>query len=109
MSLYSDYLRERTSDFIHEDERGFATYRYLNDKQVYIVDIYVRPDFRKNGVASEFANRIAAEAKAKGCIEMLGTVNPSTNGSTESLLVLVAYGMMLHSSTNNVIVMKKDI
>jgi GNAT superfamily N-acetyltransferase len=109
MSLYADYLKERTDDHILETYQGFATYRFLNEKQCYIIDIYVAPDYRYAGVASEMADVIAGRAKGKGCTELLGTVNPTAKGSTESLKVLIQYGMKLHSSSDNVIVFKKDI
>ncbi len=109
MSLYADYLLERTSDQIVESDYGFATYRYIGDKTVYIVDIYVIPAARQERHASLMANVIASEAKDRGCIEMIGTVNPSAKGATTSLRVLLGYGMELKSSTDNVIVMRKDI
>jgi predicted GNAT family acetyltransferase len=109
MSLYSEYLLERTTDKIIELEYGFVTYRYLNEKQVYIVDIYIKPDSRKSGRASMLADQVVKEAKEKGCTELIGTVNPSCAGSKESLKVLFAYGMDLLSSQNNIILCKKDI
>ena len=109
MSLYSSYLKERTEDNIIETNAGFITYRYINPSQVYVVDIYVLPEFRNKGIASLLADQVAEEAKAKGCSEMLGTVVPSCKGSTQSIQVLLAYGMKLDSCTNNLIVCKKDI
>lgn len=109
MSLYADYLRERTTDLILEDPKGFATYRYIDDKTVYIVDIYVVPEARKQGFASELANLIAEEAKAKGCTSMLGSVVPSAKGSTTSLKVLLGYGMRLDRSGDNYIFFRKDL
>jgi GNAT superfamily N-acetyltransferase len=76
---------------------------------VYIIDIYVVPDFRKAGIASLLADQIADEAKAKGCTEMIGTVNPSCKGAKDSLKVLFAYGMDLQSCHDNVIICKKDL
>lgn len=110
VSFYGDYLKERTDDCILEDSYGFATYRFLNEgKSVYIVDIYTTPEMRKTGHAAKLADQIADEARKEGCTEMLGTVNPSTKGSTASLKVLLAYGMTLVSSQENVIVMRKDL
>lgn len=109
MSLYAEYLKERTNDQIVEDERGFATWRYLNDVQVYIVDIYVRPDFRKKGVAASFADHIVFEAKNRGCKTLIGTVVPSLRGSSSSLKVLLAYGMTPLSASNDLIFMSKEI
>lgn len=109
MSLYSEYLTERTNDGIIEDETGFATYRYLSEKEVYIVDIYTRPEHRKKHCAAKMADYICAKAKEKGCTVLIGTVNPTAKGSTDSLRVLLAYGMTLVKSEANVIVLKKDI
>lgn len=110
MSLYGEYVKERLGDEIYENQYGFATYRYLNDKKtVYIVDLYVIPTERKTRVASLFADTICKIAKEQGATELLGTVSPSANAATESLKVLLGYGMSLVSSTHEMIVFRKDI
>lgn len=109
MSLYLEYLTERTSDSIIETALGFVTYRYLNETQVYIVDIYVRPEFRKAGVCSALADQVVKEAKVKGRAELIGTVQPSAKNSTASLKVLLGYGMILQSASQDCIIFKKDI
>lgn len=109
-SLYAKYLKERNDDEIVETEKGFASYRYINDgKSVYLTDIYVLPEFRKENVASMIADEIALIAKSKGATEMIGTVVPTANNSTSSLKVLLGYGMTLQSASNNCIVFKKDL
>lgn len=108
MSLYADYLREKTGDEILETEHGFATYRYLDDA-VYIVDIYVKPDFRKSTIASCMADAICKEAKEKGIHKLIGSVVPSSKNSTASLKVLLSYGMLLKSSSENFIVFEKEL
>lgn len=109
-SMYSRYITERTNDLIVETEQGFATYRYLNDgKTVYIVDIYVLPDFRKSGMASSMADTIVLEAKLKGAVELLGSVVPSAKNSTDSLKVLLGYGMTLNSASQDFVIFRKDI
>jgi predicted GNAT family acetyltransferase len=109
MSLYADYVRERTTDSVLETEFGFAVYRYLNEKQVYIVDIYIKPDLRKAGKARVIADLICKEAKNKGCVDVIGTVVPSMKNSTESIKVLLGYGMRLEASSNDLIMFKKEI
>lgn len=109
MSLYADYLRERTDDKIIETPAGFVVYRYVSEKTVYIVDIYIVPELRHKNLASDLANQVVAEAKERGCIELLGSVMPSAKGSTTSTKVLLAYGMALHSSQQNGIIFRKDI
>lgn len=107
--MYADYLRERTNDEILETDDGFGTYRFLNEKQVYIIDLFVYPQFRKMGHASAIGDSIVEIAKARGCTELIGTVMPSTKGSTASLKVLLAYGMKLETSSNDLIILKKEI
>lgn len=108
-SLYAKYIKERTDDEILENEYGFATYRFLNENQCYIVDIFVVESMRKKGVASAMADHIADLAKEKGCTALLGTVNPSCKGATESIQTLIAFGMTVSSSTDNIIIFKKGI
>jgi len=110
MSLYAEYLTERTSDKILEMEFGFATYRHLPEqKATYIIDIYVKPEHRKQGFAALMADQIAQEAKDIGNIKLIGTVMPSSKGSTESLKTLLAYKMKLQSSANDCIIFEKEI
>ena len=110
LSLYAEYLKERTNDQILETSFGFATYRFINDgKSVYIVDIFVMPEERKNGLASALADQIVRVGKAKGCSELLGTVVPTAKGSTASLKVLLGYEMEVQSAAQDLIVFRKDI
>jgi ribosomal protein S18 acetylase RimI-like enzyme len=110
MSLYANYIKEKTTDHILESEHGFLTYRYLDeDKSVYIIDLYVMPDFRKIGIASAMADHVVAEAKLRGCTKLLGSVVPSNKYSTDSLKVLLAYGMILESASNDFVIFKKEI
>ena len=109
MSLYSEYVREHSDDEVIETEVGFGRYRFLNQTQVYIVDIYVRPDRRKSGAASAIADNIVELAKLRGCTELLGTVVPSAKNSTASLRVLLGYGMNLHAIEGNMVVFRKAI
>lgn len=109
MSHYAEYLRERTTDHIIETDTGFVTYRFTDSDTCYLIDIYVRPDFRMKREATDLANRVARIAQERGCKFLLGSVVPSTKGSTDSLRALLAYGMRLDSSTNDFIVFRKDI
>lgn len=109
-SMYAKYVKERLGDEILETELGFATYRYLNNgKTVYIVDIYILPSHRRAGIARNFANLIAEKAKARGAKEMLGTVVPGAKNATDSLKVLLGYGMELQSASTEIIIFRKEL
>lgn len=109
-SLYAKYLTERTNDQILEFDEGFATYRYVNNnKTVYIIDIFVLPEYRNKKIMTYLADKIVAEAKEKGCIDLIGTVVPSMKNSTISVRALLGYGMLLNSASNDVVVFRKEI
>lgn len=109
LSLYSRYIEERTNKSVLETETGFATYSFPDPTTVYLEDIYILPEYRKKSQASVLADEIADLAKAKGCTKMLGSVVPTANNSTDSLKILIAYGMKLDSCTNNFILLSKGI
>ncbi len=112
MKMYRDYLKERLGDEMIERDEGFATYRFIDDygiPAVYIVDLYVRPDFRKTNIASEMADEICALAKKSGHHRLIGSVDSTAKNATDSIKVLLAYGMVLHRTGINGLIFKKEI
>jgi len=110
ISLFTKAFSKLLSSSSESFFSGFATYRYLEDgKTVYIVDIYIIPELRKNGEAAMLADKIVAEAKERGCVELLGSVVPSMKNSTTSMKVLLGYGMSLSSAANDFIIFRKEI
>jgi GNAT superfamily N-acetyltransferase len=109
MSFYGKYIHEHRGDEIIENEYGFATFRYLDDETVYIVDLYIDSDFRQSKHASAIADKVVETARVRGCTKLLGTVTPSAKNSTTSLKVLLGYGMILKSSSNDLIIFEKEI
>jgi ribosomal protein S18 acetylase RimI-like enzyme len=108
MSLHADYIKERGTKEIIESEKGFLTYFFVNDG-VYIEDLYISPAHRKSHLASQMADQVAAIAKEKGYYKMYGSVAPSAQGSTDSLRVLLAYGMKLDSAGPNAVILAKEL
>ena len=106
---YAMYLTERTDTKIIELKHGFATYQYLNENQVYLIDIFVLPEFRKGHFATEMAEMIASEAKKKGCKEMIGSVQLTAKNSDASMKVLLAYGMKPYQTIQDGIYFKKEL
>lgn len=108
-SLYAQYLLERTDDKILETDTGFMTYRFLDEKSVYIIDVFIVPSRRRYNEAAALADTVIREAKLRGCTEVLGTVAPSAKNSTESIKVLLNWGMTLRNSSTDLLVFRKDI
>lgn len=110
MSMYADYLSEKAGDGIVEDEKGFATYRFMPDGvTIWLMDVYVKPEFRRSQAAITMGDKVMEIGKAKGCLEMIGTSVPSLPGSTPGLKLMLAFGMELKSAMIDLIVLKKEI
>jgi len=107
--MYADYLKERTGDDLIQSEKGFATFRFIDEKTVYLVDLFVKKEFRNIGEANFLADQVCALAKQKGCNKLIGTVAPNTNGATANLKHLLGYGMSLVRSDTSLIVFEKEI
>ena len=107
-SLYAQYLAERCGHSIIETDEGFATYE-IDGSVLYIRDIFVIQDARRQGLASQIADQVCDLARAKGCTVLIGTIDPTTHGAHESLLGLLAYGMRLSHLSGALIVLKKDL
>lgn len=108
MSLYAKYIAEREGFRIVEDEFGFATFIFTVNG-CYIRDIYVIPEFRNGKIASQYADKVAAIARANGYKSLIGTVCPAAKGSTDSLRVLLAYGFTLTHVDGPLIYFAKEI
>lgn len=108
MSAFAAYLKEREGVDLIETEWGFAIYA-ITGAECYIRDIFVYPEYRKHGLASEIADKISAIAREAGCKLLTGSVAPGANNATISLDVLRGYGMKLHSISGNIIFFSKDL
>lgn len=108
MSLYSQYIKEREDKETIENDRGFLTYFFI-PQGCYIQDLYVSPDYRHSHEASQLADQVVEIAKQKGISKLYGSVSPNSQGGTDSLKVLLAYGFKLDSCGPAGIIMVKDI
>lgn len=114
MSLFGEYIKERLGKHIIENDKGFATFYYINANSalkpgVYLEDIYIKPEYRLSGEGAKLTDQIVAEAKALGYARLYGTVVPSAKGARVSLWSMLRYGFDIESSTNNLILLVKEI
>ncbi len=109
LSVYGQYLKERTGRGIVENEDGFASFEYIGDDTVYIVDIFVIPEKRQQRLAATMADSIVAAAVKDGKKYLLGSVDVSANGAEASIKILEAYGMKPHKVAEPMIFFIKEI
>ncbi len=109
MSHYSSYIKEIDDTETIEDDKGFATYKFVGNEECYIKDIYVKPEYRKENIAAGYADQIAIIAKEKGCKTLVGSVNTNIKDPTSSMKVLLAYGMKFHSISGFMLYFIKEL
>ena len=108
-SLYGQYIKERAGRGIVENDEGFATFDYIGEDVVYIVDLYVVPEKRKEGIASKLADVIVEQAVKDGKKHLLGSVDVTAKGAEASIAVLKAYGMKEYKVVEPMIFFNKQI
>lgn len=108
-SVYAKYLKEREDKDIIESEKGFATYKIFDNGECYLQDIYVIPDERKSGLATEMTDKVVEIAKERKCNLLLGSVCTNDKYATRNMKVFLAYGMEIYNNVGTMIFLKKDI
>lgn len=109
LSHYGQYLKERSNTGIVETEDGFATFEYVSEDVVYIIDLFVVPERRKQRVAASIADSIVEAAVKDGKKYLLGSVDVTAKGAEASINVLEAYGMKPYKVAEPMIFYIKDI
>lgn len=107
-SLYAQYVIERERAEIIEQDWGFAVYK-LHKDHVYLQDIYVIEQERKNGRGVELMNEVASRAKMAGLTQMIGSVAPSTPFADSMLKIMQGLGFKLLSASEDMVYLIKEI
>lgn len=108
ISNYALYIAEREGFNIVESEKGFATYKII-DKECYVRDIYVRPEFRDKNIAKEMLDKITYIAIEKNCTHLSGSVDTNDKNATINLLAAFAYGFKILKNNFSMILFCKEI
>lgn len=106
--MYAKYLKEREGSEIVEKVEGFMVLKFLEDS-VYLQDIYVLPEFRKQGMGRKMLEELEILARDAGFSSIVGSCCPTANGSTESLKAILACGFKLRNCEKDIIFLVKDI
>lgn len=107
-SLYAQYVAEREGAEVLEGAWGFAAYKFEVD-HVYISDIYIVPEQRNKGASMQAFSEITGLAKQKGLKYVFGSVAPSTKTATANIGILLKLGFKLHSASDDIIYLNREI
>lgn len=107
-SPWAEYIREREGAEVLETSEGFAVYT-IRGRECYLSDIYVFPEYRRTKIATHIADQVSQIAIKSNCTHLVGSVSPKAAGCTASILTLIGYGMLLHSSTPDLVYFYKKL
>lgn len=108
MSLWSKCIKEREGHDVIEETWGFIEYHFAHPFCV-IDDVYVEPEFRKQGKAKELGYRVEKFAKENGCTHLWSNIYDSSFNKDETLKVNLAYGFKWAASENGRIILMKEL
>lgn len=109
-SNYALYIKEREGFDIIENEKGFLTYFHdepLNS--LFLGDIFIKKEFRKKGIATEFVNSAEKIAKEKNCLSLTGRIHPPVPNSTASMKLFLKLGFELSTIAGGLIYIVKKV
>lgn len=109
MSMYKDYIENQLPNrFVYETDKGFLTYN-INNKICQLEEIYIKPEFRRQGFASEFYKDIEKIAREAKCIYLIGTIMPRVANAEGSMMCLLKNNFKLDSIDDKLIYLSKEI
>jgi len=107
--MFRDYQQTVHGRHVLEDGNGgFMTYS-VEDRGIYIADVYVHPEARRTGVARGMLSTIEAMARGLGKKYIFGTVDCTTKVWRESIAAQEACGFRQVVVNGNVILLVKDV
>jgi len=106
--MWANYIKEREGFETLESEHAFLVYK-ISGEECYIKDIFVEKEHRRFNLGTELADKCVQIARDAGCKFISGTVVPSTNGATVSMMSLLAYGFTIRAAQNDLIILIKEI
>lgn len=106
--MYFDYIRERLGKESIVIDKGFAIY-YDTPEGLYLEEIYVKPEARRDGVAEAILRRLEFIAKERNFKYLFGSVEINSNNPEYSLTGMLKNGFKLHGNEGSMIYLKKEI
>lgn len=108
--MFKDYQRTvfGRSVLVHPDGHGFMTLS-VEDRGIYIADVYVDPDMRGLGVARELLELVEDMARGLGKKHIYGTVDCTTKVWRESVAAQEACGFRAAAVKGSSMLLVKDV
>lgn len=106
--MIKEYFKEIQGLDFYETEYGFIAYK-VEDENLHIRHIYVKPEARAMKVATIMANDLVEAVKRQGCTTMTADVEPSNFNATSSTKFILSYGLRIVEASEDEIFFFKEL
>ncbi len=109
MSLFGIYVQETMGFDIIENEKGFITYKFLENDDCYVDHLFIHPGFRQSGEGTALGLQITTLAKDAGCKRLVANVNTKFKYPTQAIKAFLAFGFKIDFAIKDFICISKEI
>lgn len=93
MSLFGDYVKERTTKSILEDDISFAVFSFPDsDSTLFIEDFFVDLKWRKQNKGRVLFGKLLEEGRRRGAVNIACAVDPEAKNALDSVKAVLAVG-----------------
>jgi GNAT superfamily N-acetyltransferase len=107
--MYFEYLKERQKRMSLTHEFGFATFDLGPEGELYIADMYVRPEKRGSGIVSELVQGLEQLAKQFQKTYLSCRIYVKDKGADRTLGAAQKLGFRVRSAEGGCIILTKDL
>ncbi len=107
-SLWASYIAELRDTVFIEKEWGFISYSLMEDC-IYLEDVFVIPERRKEGLALRLVEEAEAVGRAAGRKFSMAVIRLENRGHAESLKAHLTVGFVPYLCENNKIWLNRRI
>lgn len=108
LTKYAKYIKEKANHELFENEFGFITYEISKDC-VHIHDLWIDPDYRIKGHASNLVEVVIGQGEVNGCKYLTACVQINSNNVTDTLKAQLHYGFLVVGANENEIKLAKEL
>lgn len=106
--MYLDYVKERQGFDCIETDQGFLFYK-ISDVELYIAELYVKPEFRKTDAVKELVSRAAELALFNKCKFLTGNIYLADQGHLRTIKAALKLDFYIVRANNDIIVIARKI
>jgi GNAT superfamily N-acetyltransferase len=108
LTNYAKYIHEKAGLLLIEESFGFITFE-VTKGCIYIHDLWVDIDYRREGYGSKLVQRMIDENKTDNIKFLMASVQLNANNVTDTLKAQLHYGFLVVGGNENEIKLAKEI